>query len=202
MIERPLRFHRRPGRRCGNMGKIVFGMMQSLDGYVAGVEGRAGAAASYAARRCALSVLDRPRPRYRLQSVRPPHVRSDALLGGESTGVGRSRARIRGGMADAAQMGCITLATVGRRQRHPHRRRSRSFRSPAEDGGRRRHRRCRARSGGKSYGPRSHRRVSALLSSVCSRLRQTVLRRCSTAAPVCWRHSVGEDAIRLTYVTA
>jgi dihydrofolate reductase len=28
-----------PNRRCGTMAKIVFGMMQSLDGYVAGVEG-------------------------------------------------------------------------------------------------------------------------------------------------------------------
>src|SRR6202051_365394 len=30
---------RGPVRRCGNMGKIVFGMNQSLDGYVAGVDG-------------------------------------------------------------------------------------------------------------------------------------------------------------------
>jgi hypothetical protein len=38
-LQKALTFNLQPGQECGNMGKIVFGMMQSLDGYVAGVEG-------------------------------------------------------------------------------------------------------------------------------------------------------------------
>src|SRR5664279_5841672 len=39
-LQKTLTLNLQPGQECGNMGKIVFGMMQSLDdGYVAGVEG-------------------------------------------------------------------------------------------------------------------------------------------------------------------
>ena len=74
------------------MGNLVFGMMQSLDGYVAGVAGGpgsdgyvAGLTASglgIAAARCfAQSTFQRSRPRPGRQFVRSSYGRSDALLG-------------------------------------------------------------------------------------------------------------------------
>ena len=103
--------------RCGKlvrsregMGKLVFGMMQSLDGYVAGI---AGGPELPPPRHRAPSLFQRSRPRPSRQFVRSSHVRGDALLGRGSAGVGRHRARLRGSVAGAAEMGRVTLAEVG-----------------------------------------------------------------------------------------
>src|SRR5579885_1915812 len=112
------------------MATIVFGMMQSLDGYVAGVEGELE------------PPLHSPGPGVALIRYWIDHVRALAgslygrRMGRGSAGVGHGGTRIRNGLADAAEMGRITFANVGRPQCDPRRRRSRSVRSPAEERGR------------------------------------------------------------------
>src|SRR5262249_22618312 len=66
----------------------------------------------------ALSSLHRASARPGRQRVRSPHVRGDALLGRRPSRVGRGGARLRGGVAEPTEVGCVALVEVGRPQRH------------------------------------------------------------------------------------
>src|SRR6266481_6258602 len=151
------------------MGKLVFGMMQSLDGYVAGITGGP----------------ELPPPGVALHRYFNDHVRSLAgsLYGRRMYEVMRywDEDRPEWGAvahdfaAGAAEMGRITLAEGGGCQRRAGRGRCWGVRAPAKGGRRGRHRRRRARSGGGPHRPRSYRRVSSLLPPVRAWPRQAVL---------------------------
>ena len=130
------------------MGKIVFGMMQSLDGYVAGIDGalepplHAPGAALF---------------RYWIDYVRGL---ADSLYGRRMYEVmrywdddrpewGASEREFATVWRAQPEMGRFTFAAADRPQRRARRRRSRRPRSPAEGGGRRCDRRRGARSGGR-----------------------------------------------------
>ena len=82
------------------MAKLVFGMMQSLDGYVDGVAGGP----------------QLPMPGAALHRHFNDHVRSvsGCLYGRRIYEI----MRLRGGVAGAAEMGCITLIEGGRGERY------------------------------------------------------------------------------------
>src|SRR3546814_2666728 len=48
------------------------------------------------------------------QCVRSRHVGGNALLGRRQSGVERGAARVRGGMAEPTEVGCVALAAVSR----------------------------------------------------------------------------------------
>src|SRR3546814_8411027 len=48
------------------------------------------------------------------QCVRARHVGGNALLGRRQSGVERGAARVRGGMAEPTEVGCVALAAVSR----------------------------------------------------------------------------------------
>ena len=122
------------------MAKLVFGMMQSLDGYVDGVAGGP----------------QLPMPGAALHRHFNDQVRGVAgcLYGRRIYEIMRywdedrpewdaDRTRLRGGVAGAAEMGCIALIEVGRGERHACWGQPRSFRAQAEGGSRWRDRRRR-----------------------------------------------------------
>jgi hypothetical protein len=97
------------------MGKLVFGMMQSLDGYVAGVA----------------DGPELPPPGIALHRYFNDHVRglAGSLYGRGMYEVmrywdedrpewGAVQHEFAAAWAGAAEMGCVTLAEIGRRQRH------------------------------------------------------------------------------------
>ena len=96
---------RRLARFC-SVAKLVFGMNQSLDGYVDHLEMRTGPAR--------LSSLDRARARTDRQCVRSPHVRGDAVLGRGLSRVECGTTRVRGGVEEPAEVGRIALVEVSR----------------------------------------------------------------------------------------
>src|SRR5271154_3311932 len=53
--------------------------------------------------------------------LRSRHIRGSALLGRRSSGLGRGRSRVRGGLAEATEVGRVALTEFGRPQRHAHR---------------------------------------------------------------------------------
>jgi hypothetical protein len=161
------------------MGKLVFGMMQSLDGYVAGVAGGP----------------ELPPPGIALHRYFNDHVRSLAgILYGR-----RMYEVMRYWDEDRPEWGAVEHEFAAAWRAQPKWVASRSLKSVGanatlvgDDVGafvrrlnrsRGRHRRRRARAGGEAYRPWSRRRVSSLLSSVRAWPRQAVLRRCPSAAP-------------------
>src|SRR5260370_2250361 len=66
----------------------------------------------------ALSSLHRAYARPDGHYVRSPHVRGNALLGRRPCGLGRGGTRLRGGVAEPAEVGCVALLEVGRTQCH------------------------------------------------------------------------------------
>ena len=180
------------------MGKFVFGMMQSLDGYVAGVAGGPGSDGYVAG---LASGLELPPPGVSLNRHFNDHVRGLAglLCGRRMYEVMRYwdedqpdwevaehdfaalwRAKPKWVVSRSLKSVGANDARGGRR---------RSVRAPAEGGSRGRNRRRRARTRGLPHRPRSHRRVSSLLPPVCARSRQAVLRRCQAAPPTYRRRS-------------
>ncbi len=165
---------------CRHMGKLVFGMMQSLDGYVAGADGS----------------LEPMAPGPALSSHFNDHVRGLAgILYGR-----RMYEVMRYWDEDQADWdaGDRDFAAAWRAQ--PKWVVSRSLKSVGANATlvandveafvkrlkrerRRHHQRRRTRAGGKPHRSQPHRRVSALLSTVGARRRQTVLRGRASAAP-------------------
>ena len=92
------------------MAKLIFGLSQSLDGYVDHLEMRPGPALF----------------RHFVEHVRDlagsvygsPHVRDHALLGRRPARVGRGGNRFRGGVARPTEVGRVALVEVSRPQRH------------------------------------------------------------------------------------
>src|ERR1700690_331312 len=68
-----------------------------------------------------LSSLHRASARPDGQCVRSPHVRGNALLGRGLRGLGRGGTRLRGAVAEPAEVGCVAHVEVGRTQRHTYR---------------------------------------------------------------------------------
>ena len=174
------------------MGKLVFGMMQSLDGYVASVAGAVWMDSCVAG---LASGLELPPPgdslnrRFAITSTVWPAFcavvvcASDALLGRRSAGVGCGRARLRGVVAGEAEMVVYHVArSVGAATRRSWRATSKRScaRLKAEVG---EIDVAEVRTRGEPHRPRSHRRVSSLLPPVCAWSRQAVLRRCQAAPP-------------------
>ncbi len=92
------------------MAKLVFGLSQSLDGYVDHLEMRPGPALFHHFVEHVRDLAGR--------SVRSPHLRDHALLGRRPARVGRGGTRLRGGVAKPTEMGRVALVEVGRPQRH------------------------------------------------------------------------------------
>src|SRR5262249_12654043 len=91
-------------------------------------------------------------------------------------------------MAGAAEMGRLTYAEIGRRERHTRRGECRRVCSQTEGGRRGGNRRRRADPGGEPDRSRSYRRISALLPPVRAWRRQAVLcRRPATTPHYCQR---------------
>ena len=92
------------------MAKLVFGLNQSLDGYVDHQEFAPGPSLfrhfTEQVRDLAGSVYGR-----RLYEVM-------RFLGGRSSRAGREGARLRGGVAEPTEVGRLALVEVGRPQRH------------------------------------------------------------------------------------
>ncbi len=88
------------------MAKLVYGMNQSLDGYVDHLEFRPSPALF---RHFIEQVRDLTGSVYgrRMYEI-------NALLGRRLPGVGRGGTRIRGGVAEPAEVGCVALVEVGR----------------------------------------------------------------------------------------
>src|SRR5580692_3716347 len=97
------------GWRFCTMSKLVYGMNQSLDGYVDHLEFRPSPALF---RHFIEQVRDLTG-----KCVRTPHVRGNALLGRRLPGLGRGGTRLRGGVAEPAEVGCVAHVEVGRTQR-------------------------------------------------------------------------------------
>src|SRR6266446_4970072 len=83
------------------------------------VPGRLRRTPGNAARPRALSSLHREGARPDRQCVRSPRVRANALLGRRPSGVERGPTRLRGGVAEATEVGRVALVEVSRPQRHP-----------------------------------------------------------------------------------
>ena len=93
------------------MAKLVFGMMQSLDGYVDHLE--LGPPGPVVSRHFIEHVRDLTGMIYG-RRVYENH----ALLGGRPSRLGCGGSQLRGGLAEQAEVGCVTLVEVGRAQRH------------------------------------------------------------------------------------
>jgi hypothetical protein len=92
------------------MAKLVYGLNQSLDGYV----DHLGFVPSPALFRRFIEYVRNLTG----HSVRATHVRGNALLGRRPSGLGRGGTRLRGGVAEATEVGRVTLVEIGRAQRH------------------------------------------------------------------------------------
>ena len=90
------------------MAKLVFGLNQSLDGYV---DHMAFAPSPTLFRHFIEQVRDQAGSVYGRRLY-------EALLGRGLSRVGRGGTRLRGGVAEATQVGRVALVEVGRTQRH------------------------------------------------------------------------------------
>ena len=93
------------------MAKLVYGLNQSLDGYVDHLEFSPSPAFFRHFTEQARDLTDG-------QCVRSPHVRGNALLGRRPSGLGRGGTRLRGGVAEPTEVGRVALVEVRRAQRH------------------------------------------------------------------------------------
>ena len=93
-----------------SMAKLIFGLQQSLDGYVDYLEIRPG--------RALFRHFVESRARPSRHCVWSPNVRDHALLGRRPARVGRGGTRLRGGVAKATEVGRVALVEVSRPQRH------------------------------------------------------------------------------------
>src|SRR5215831_13410043 len=66
----------------------------------------------------ALSLLHRAGARPNWHAVRSPHLRNNALLGRGPSRLERAGSRLRGGVAEPAEVGSVAFAEVSRPQRH------------------------------------------------------------------------------------